>query len=236
MSAVDAAEAGRLETMGATELLCWALGRFGAPALTLASSFGAEDCVLIDLFAELGRFPRVVTIDTGRLPEATHAVIEEIRRKYSLRVELLFPDAAAVEAMAARHGPNLFYERPDLRALCCDVRKVRPLGRALSGASAWITGLRREQSAERAAVPKAAWDERFGLLKLNPLADWTGDQVWERLRARGVPYNRLHDQGYPSVGCAPCTRAVAPGEDPRSGRWWWESAGVKECGLHRRPV
>ena len=234
-----AAEAARLEGLPAQEAVRWALDRFPSGKVALASSFGAEDCALLDLCAELGRFPRVVTLDTGRLPEATHAVMDELRRKYGalgLSIELFFPDAREVEAMTSQKGPNLFYESVENRALCCDIRKVRPLRRALAGCQAWMTGMRRAQSSARAAAAKVEWDGAFGLIKVNPLADWSEAQVWERLRARGVPYNRLHDQGYPSIGCAPCTRAVAPGEDPRSGRWWWENAALKECGLHKRPT
>jgi phosphoadenosine phosphosulfate reductase len=228
------AEGSAQEPKTAQELLAWALDRFPAGRLALASSFGAEDVVLIDLFAELGRFPRVITLDTGRLPPQTYEVIERVRRRYGLPVELRCPDAAELEDMQARHGPNLFYESVSLRRECCRVRKIEPLKRALAGCEAWVTGLRREQSATRARVAKASWDAEFGLVKLSPLAEWTDADVWRRVREREIPYNALHDEGYPSIGCAPCTRAVKPGEDARSGRWWWESADAhKECGLHR---
>ncbi|HEX4046498.1 MAG TPA: phosphoadenylyl-sulfate reductase [Elusimicrobiota bacterium] len=229
-----AAAASGLSGRSAEDVLAWSLERFATDHLVLASSFGPEDVVLIDMFAGLGRFPRVATLDTGRLPQETHDVVEAIRGRYALKVETLFPDAGRVAELVDRHGPNLFYESVELRRLCCRVRKVEPLRRALAGAEAWITGLRREQSADRAASAVVEWDAEFGLTKLNPLAEWSSDDVWARIRERGLPYNRLHDAGYPSVGCAPCSRAVQPGDDPRSGRWWWESAsGRKECGLHK---
>jgi phosphoadenosine phosphosulfate reductase len=229
-----AAAAEELAGKTAEEALSWSLSRFPADRLVLASSFGPEDVVLIDMFHGLGRFPRVVTLDTGRLPEETHDLIAEIRAKYGLKLETQFPDAARVSDLVGRHGPNLFHQSVELRRLCCRVRKIEPLRRALDGARAWITGLRREQSPDRAASGLVEWDEEFGLVKLNPLASWTSDEVWRRIRERGLPYNRLHDAGYPSVGCAPCSRAVKPGDDPRSGRWWWENErAAKECGLHR---
>lgn len=220
-----------LEGWDARRILDWALKRFEPRRLVLACSFGVEDVVLVDLCAELGRFPRVVTLDTGRLPDETHQTIEAVRARYGLQVDVLFPDAGRVEEMTRAHGPNLFYRSVELRRLCCAVRKVEVLRRALSGAQAWITGLRRDQSPERSAVLKSQWDGQFGLLKLAPLADWTAEAVWGRARERGLPYNPLHDRGYPSIGCSPCTRAVAAGEDERAGRWWWESSH-KECGLH----
>jgi phosphoadenosine phosphosulfate reductase len=231
-----AAAAAALAGWTAEGVLSWSLERFPAGRLVLASSFGPEDVVLIDMCADLRRFPRVVTLDTGRLPQQTHDVIASIRARYGLKIETQLPDAARTAEIVDVHGPNLFYESVELRRLCCRVRKVDPLRRALSGARAWITGLRREQSLSRAGVGVLEWDEEFGLVKINPLADWTDADVWHRIRERGLPYNRLHDAGYPSVGCAPCSRPVEPGGDPRSGRWWWENPGAaKECGLHRGP-
>ncbi|MFI5348544.1 MAG: phosphoadenylyl-sulfate reductase [Elusimicrobiota bacterium] len=229
-----AAAAAELAGRSAEVILSWSLTAFPADRLILASSFGPEDVVLIDMFGVLGRFPRVVTLDTGRLPQETHDVVDRIRAKYALKLETYCPDAARVSEIVDRHGPNLFYESVELRRLCCRARKVEPLRRALAGGQAWITGLRREQSPSRAAAALIEWDEEFGLVKLNPLAIWTAEDVWRRIRDRGLPYNRLHDAGYPSVGCAPCSRAVMPGDDPRSGRWWWENpAAARECGLHR---
>jgi phosphoadenosine phosphosulfate reductase len=221
-----------LQSRSAQELLAWALREFH-PRIALAASFGAEDVVLIDMLVKLDPQARVFTLDTGRLPAETYSLMEAIRERYGLPIEAYFPQAEAVEAMVRDHGVNLFYTSIENRKLCCGVRKVDPLGRALAGLAAWITGLRREQAVTRAQVDKVEVDaEHGGLLKLNPLADWTWDEVWAYIRAHHVPYNALHDRGYPSIGCAPCTRAVAPGEDPRAGRWWWERPETKECGLH----
>jgi phosphoadenosine phosphosulfate reductase len=221
-----------LESRSAQELLAWALREFH-PRIALAASFGAEDVVLIDMLVQLDPRARVFTLDTGRLPAETYSLMEALRERYGLALEVFFPQAEAVEAMVREHGVNLFYASIEKRKLCCGVRKVDPLGRALGGLGAWITGLRREQAVTRAQVSKLEVDaEHGGLLKLNPLADWTWDQVWAYIRAHRVPYNALHDRGYPSIGCAPCTRAVAPDEDPRAGRWWWERPETKECGLH----
>jgi phosphoadenosine phosphosulfate reductase len=221
-----------LESSSAQDLLAWALREFH-PRIALAASFGAEDVVLIDMLVKLDPRARVFTLDTGRLPAETYSLMEAIRERYGLAIEVYFPQAEAVEAMVREHGVNLFYASIEKRKLCCGVRKVDPLGRALGSLGAWITGLRREQAVTRAQVSKVEVDaEHGGLIKLNPLADWTWDQVWAYIRAHHVPYNALHDRGYPSIGCAPCTRAVAPGEDPRAGRWWWERPETKECGLH----
>jgi phosphoadenosine phosphosulfate reductase len=161
--------------------------------------------------------------------------MDAVRHRYGIAVEVYFPDALEVQEMARKHGANLFYNSIELRKLCCGVRKVEPLNRALKDLNAWVTGLRREQAATRAGVRKIELDKEHGdIFKINPLADWTHDQVWSYIRANNVPYNRLHDQGYPSIGCAPCTRAVTPGEHLRAGRWWWEKQAVKECGLHMR--
>jgi len=206
-----------------------------APAV-LASSFGAEDMVLIDLIAR-ERLPiQVFTLDTGRLPEETHSLIERTRDRYAIAIDVYVPDAQSVEQFVRREGPNAFYRSVELRERCCAIRKTEPLARALAGKGAWITGLRRAQSPTRSDITIEEFDARHGLPKFNPLADWSEDDVWGYIRAQGVPYNALHDRGYPSVGCAPCTRAVAPGEDIRAGRWWWETSEHKECGLHRRPV
>ncbi len=221
------------EAKTAEEILAWALEEFH-PQIALASSFGAEDAVLIDMLAKLDPQARVFTLDTGRLPAETYALMDAIRERYGLTIEVYFPEARTVEAMVREHGVNLFYRSVENRKLCCGVRKVEPLGRALRGLEAWITGLRREQAVSRARVGKVEIDaEHGGIIKVNPLGDWTWAEVWGYIRARHVPYNALHDRGYPSIGCAPCTRAVRPGEDPRAGRWWWEQdPAAKECGLH----
>ena len=222
-----------LEAMDAVELLGWALERF-RPRIALASSFGAEDVVLIDLLMELDPRARVFTLDTGRLHSETYALAQALRDRYGLAIDVFFPRTEALEAMVRAHGVNLFYASVENRKLCCGVRKVEPLGRALQGLDAWITGLRREQAVTRGRVRKVEIDaDHGGILKLNPLADWSWDRVWGYIRDHAVPYNALHDAGFPSIGCAPCTRAVRPGEDLRAGRWWWEQdAAAKECGLH----
>ena len=203
-----------------------------APAV-FASSFGAEDMVVFDLIARHALPIRVFTLDTGRLPEETLALIDRTRERYRLPIDIYAPDTGALEAFVAANGVNAFYRSVDLRMGCCAVRKTEPLKRALAGKGAWITGRRREQSASRHDVAPEEFDALHGLPKFNPLADWTSEDVWRYLRAHDVPYNALHDRGYPSIGCAPCTRAVRPGEDPRAGRWWWEASEQKECGLHR---
>lgn len=222
------------EQLSANELLVWAF-EVCHPRLVLACSFQAEACVLIDLIYRLrGAEFRVFTLDTGRLHQETYDCMDAMRERYGIQVEVFFPEAARVEQMVRGHGLNLFYQSVALRQMCCDVRKVEPLHRALQEVDAWITGLRREQAVTRTMVRKVEIDhDHGGILKINPLADWSTTQVWEYVRAHHVPYNRLHDQGYPSIGCAPCTRAVEPGEDRRAGRWWWEQPETRECGLHR---
>jgi phosphoadenosine phosphosulfate reductase len=219
--------------MSASELLAWTLGEFGPQGVTFASSLGAEDQVVTHLIAEHAPAIPVFTLDTGRLFPETYELIEATRQRYGLTVRIYFPPADAVEEMVAEHGPNLFYESVEYRKLCCHVRKVVPLQRALAGRSAWVCGLRRAQSRTREEVLPVDWDETNGLYRIAPLASWSDSDVWEAIRAHKVPYNRLHDHGFPSIGCAPCTRAVAPGDDPRSGRWWWEQEDHRECGLHQ---
>jgi len=200
-----------------------------------ASSFGVEDMALLDLIDHLGLDVDVFTLDTGRLPEETHDLIARARRDYRRPIRVLFPDASEVEAYVAEHGNNAFYDSIELRKRCCEIRKLAPLRRALRGKRLWITGLRREQSVTRADVAVLAHDAANGLMKLSPLADWSEQEVWAYVEKFDVPINRLHRQGYPSIGCAPCTRAVQPGEDPRAGRWWWEQPASRECGLHMDP-
>lgn len=223
--------AAQAEPLPAQEVIRLANERFGR-RVALSSSFGAEDMVLIDMLMRVNPKARIVTLDTGRLPQETYNVIDATRQKYGAVIEVFFPRAEAVEAMVAEHGLNLFYHSIENRKLCCGVRKTEPLRRALSGLDAWMTGLRRDQSVTRTAVQKIEWDEANALIKINPLVDWTLDDVWKYIRENNVPYNALHDRGYPSIGCAPCTRAIQPGEDQRAGRWWWEHPETKECGLH----
>jgi phosphoadenosine phosphosulfate reductase len=221
----------RAGPMSPQDLVRLALERFGRK-VALLSSFGAEDMVLADMLLRIDPQARILTLDTGRLPQETYNVIDATRQKYGIAIEVFFPQADAVEAMVAEHGVNLFYHSIENRKRCCGVRKMEPLRRALAGLDAWLTGLRRDQSVTRTAVHKVEWDEGNGLVKLNPLAEWSREDVWSYIREHNVPYNALHDRGYPSIGCGPCTRAVQPGEHERSGRWWWEHAETKECGLH----
>ncbi len=225
-------ETEELETKTAQELIRWGFDQFG-DKIALATSFGAEDVVLIDIAAKIDPTVQVFTLDTGRLPEATYEVMQRTIKKYGLNIRSYSPSTTALEGMLVEYGPNLFYESVELRKLCCSVRKIEPLKRALSDLSGWICGLRREQSVTRAHVQKVETDAaNDSIIKINPLADWTEDQVWTYIKENEVPYNRLHDEGYPSIGCQPCTRAVLPGEDVRAGRWWWENPEQKECGLH----
>jgi phosphoadenosine phosphosulfate reductase len=219
-----------LRTTEATQRLRHAVTAH-APA-TFASSFGVEDMVILDLIAALDLPVEVFTLDTGRLPDETHAFIESVRQRYGLPVHLYAPDAADIEPFVAAHGPNPFYRSVELRKQCCELRKVRPLARALAGKNLWITGLRRDQSDTRADTPILARDVQHGLMKLSPLADWRDEDVWSYVRTNDVLTHPLHQRGFPSIGCAPCTRAVTPGEDPRSGRWWWEASAERECGIH----
>jgi len=207
-----------------------------APA-ALASSFGAEDMVLLDLIAREGLAIGIFTLDTGRLPRETHDLIARVRREYGLRIDIYSPWPDSVGAHVEQYGADGFYDGIEQRKACCQVRKVEPLSRALRRKRAWITGLRRGQSDSRAEVALQEYDAIHGLWKFNPLAEWSEAEVWSYLRSYGVPYNKLHDRGYPSIGCEPCTRAIRPGEHPRAGRWWWEHGGVgKECGLHAIPI
>jgi len=226
-------EAGQAEAWSPQEILTWALKNF-RPRVALSCSFGApEGLVLLDMMHRIDPGSRVFVLDTGRLPQATHDLIDRVRERYDKAIEVILPEAAAVQAMVGEHGTNLFYESVEKRQLCCGVRKVQPLNRYLADLDAWVTGLRREQNVTRSKTPKVQVDHTHGgILKLNPIADWTHAQVTDYVRAHNVPTNRLHARGYPSVGCEPCSRAVQPGEDARAGRWWWERAETRECGIH----
>jgi phosphoadenosine phosphosulfate reductase len=225
-------EEGRLESLEAPEILSWAVKNFH-PRLALSCSFGnPEGLVLLDMLHGIEPRSRVFVLDTGRLHQATYDLIDRVRDRYDVKVEVVFPDAEAVQKMVREHGMNLFYESLAKRQLCCRLRKVEPNRRYLADLDAYLTGLRREQGVTRTETRKVEIDADGRLVKINPLADWNADQVWQYVRAHGVPVNRLHAEGFPSVGCAPCTRAIKPGEDPRAGRWWWENPETKECGLH----
>ncbi|MDY0011546.1 MAG: phosphoadenylyl-sulfate reductase [Rhodocyclaceae bacterium] len=200
--------------------------------VTFANSFGAEDMVLTNLILKNGLPIEIFSLDTGRLPAETYTLMGEVERHYATRLKIFFPDSAAVEGFVRREGINAFYDSVELRKACCQIRKVEPLQRALAGKKAWITGQRAAQAVTRSGLPVREFDAGNGLEKFNPLSDWTEAEVWAYIREHAVPYNALHDQFYPSIGCAPCTRAVAVGEDVRAGRWWWEDPASKECGLH----
>jgi phosphoadenosine phosphosulfate reductase len=232
-TALDPTAVEGLDARGVLELALRTLGR---DRLAIASSFGAEDVVLIDLLVSLEPRPRVFTLDTGRLPQETYDLMDQVGRRYGIEIEVFFPRAEAVESMVRTKGMNLFYESIENRTSCCHVRKVEPLGRALATLDGWVTGLRRDQIATRGETPKIAPDEQHGgIWKIAPIADWTRERVWAYIREHDLPYNALHDQGYPSIGCAPCTRAIQPGEDERAGRWWWELPEERECGIHFDP-
>ncbi len=214
----------------AQALLSEIAGRWSPAAF--ANSLGAEDMVLTDLIVKAKLPIEIFSLDTGRLPAETYDLMAAVDRHYGLKLKLYFPQAEEVEAYVRQHGINAFYDSVTLRKACCYARKVEPLKRALAGKRAWITGMRAEQAATRGQLASREYDEGNGLEKFNPLADWSEKEVWTYIKQHGVPYNALHDKFYPSIGCAPCTRAISPGEDIRAGRWWWESPESKECGLH----
>lgn len=212
-------------------VLSWAYESF--PRVAIVASFQAESSVLIDMAVRIRPDARVLTLDTGRLPQETYDMIDRVRDRYAIEVHVVSPDAGELAEMVGTNGVNLFYRSADLRRLCCDVRKSRPLARALKGYDAWVTGVRRQQATTRSQTSVVAPDpEHQGLTKIAPLAFWSKDQVWDYIREHDLPYHPLYERGYTSIGCAPCTRATGSGEDERAGRWWWEQGEVKECGLH----
>ena len=202
--------------------------------VALSSSLAAEDQVLTDIIFKKDTNARVFTLDTARLHPETYTVMDETNLKYGRKIEVFFPNFEDVEALYKIQGVNGHFESIEKRKNCCNIRKIEPLKRALNGVDVWITGLRASQSITRANMPLVEWDENFKLIKVNPLINWSEDDVWDYIRKHKVPYNKLHDKGYPSIGCAPCTRAIKDGEDIRAGRWWWENPEHKECGLHKR--
>lgn len=224
----------RLAGGSAQEILKAALELYG-PRLAIASSFSVEDVALIDLALKLEPAVRIFTLDTGRLHQETYDLLDRVREKYGVKVEVYFPEAKPVEDLVRLKGPNSFYASVSDRKECCRLRKVEPLRRALAGAPAWATGLRREQSVTRQDLSPFELDEgNGGLVKVSPLYAWSQADVWAYVKENYVPTHKLHERGFPSIGCAPCTRAIEPGEDERAGRWWWEDASLKECGLHKR--
>jgi len=204
--------------------------------VTFANSLGAEDMVLTDIIDRYQLDIDMFSLDTGRLPQETYDLMQVVRERYKTPLRIYFPNVKQVEAYVAEHGVNGFYDSVELRKACCHIRKVEPLRRALQGKRAWITGMRSEQASTRSNLNVSAYDMDNRMQKVNPLLDWSNAEVWEYLKHYEVPYNKLHDKFYPSIGCAPCTRAITPGEDIRSGRWWWEAPENKECGLHSSKV
>jgi len=223
-----------LKGLDAEGILKWTADKFGS-RVALATSFGAEDQVLTDLWAGLEDTMQIFTLDTGRLFQETYDVMDATMKRYGLRFEVYAPNAEDLARLIETDGPNLFYESVEKRKACCAVRKTIPLQRVLSGLESWITGLRKEQSVTRTGTEAIEWDGSHGLYKIAPLHDWTEERVWAYIREHKVPFNKLHEKGFRSIGCAPCTRAVAPGENVRAGRWWWELPEHRECGLHTRP-
>ena len=215
----------------ALERLLERIARDHAPA-ALASSLSVEDMVLTDAILRAGLGIEIFTLDTGRLHGDTLALVDRIAQRYDYRLKVVRPDPATVQRYTTAHGRDAFYESVELRKSCCEIRKVEPLRRALAGKRAWLTGMRRAQSATRTTLLERDFDPVHGIEKFNPLADWSEGDAWSYVRAHDVPYNALYDQGYRSIGCAPCTRPVAAGEDVRAGRWWWEQPAARECGLH----
>jgi len=213
------------------EILEKALALF-AEKITFATSLGAEDQVITYILSKIDKSANIITLDTGRVFPETYDLLHRTVNRYGINIKSYCPETIQVEEMVNTKGINLFYESIENRKLCCHVRKIVPLRRALQGMAAWITGLRREQSVTRTDLKIVEWDAANGLIKINPLLEWSEKELWEYIKANNIPYNKLHDQGFPSIGCQPCTRAIEKGEDLRAGRWWWEMPDSKECGLH----
>ncbi len=223
----------RFEGKSPEAVLRWFLSEY-KDRIIFSSSLGVEDQVLTDMIVKIASDTKIITLDTGRLFNETYELVERTCLRYKIKIEVFFPNHDQVEMMVKQKGINLFYQSIENRKECCGVRKIFPLKRALHGFDVWICGLRRDQSVTRSKNQLVEWDEGNGMIKLNPLIDWTEKQVWDYIRENNVPYNSLHDKGYPSIGCQPCTRAILAGEGVRTGRWWWESNEGKECGLHNR--
>ena len=224
------------EVEGATaqEIISWSASKFD-DRVAFATSLGAEDQVITEMISGIDQGMKIFTLDTGRHFQETYDLLEITRNKYGMNIDIFFPDPVDVEEMVNSRGINLFYRSIENRKLCCFIRKTEPLKRALQGMDAWICGLRREQSPGRSEIHAVEWDDIHQKVKINPLVDWTTQQVLDYIRSHKIPYNTLHDKGFASIGCLPCTRTIEPGEDIRAGRWWWELSGNKECGLHENP-
>lgn len=202
--------------------------------IALATSLGAEDQVITDMMMGIRNDARIFTLDTGRLFPETYELLDETNKKYGIKIDVFFPDSQKVESMVKEKGINLFYDSVENRKMCCGIRKVEPLKRAFEGLDAWICGLRKDQTVSRFFAKLVEWDKVNEIIKINPLIDWSEKDVWNYIKEKNVPFNPLHERGYASIGCQPCTRAVQPGEDFKAGRWWWEGQEQKECGLHKR--
>lgn len=213
------------------EIIDYTLETFG-DKVAFSSSMGAEDQVITHMLSQRNKPVNIFTLDTGRLFQETYDLIEETNKHFGIEIEIIFPDYKKVQQMVREKGINLFYRSIENRKLCCSIRKKEPIERALKGMKAWISGLRKDQSVERFFTPTAEWDETYKLYKINPLLEWTEKQVWDYIRKHNIPYNKLHDKDFRSIGCQPCTRAIKPEDDFRAGRWWWEEKEKKECGLH----
>lgn len=222
----------QLSKSSAFEILSFFIREYDGK-LAFGTSFGAEDQVITDMIARIDTKTKIFTLDTGRIFPETYETLQDTMEKYEMNIEVYFPNSESVERMVNSKGINLFYESVENRRLCCQIRKIEPLKRAMMGVDVWVTGIRKEQSVTRILTEIVEFDTGTGKIKVNPLADWTEEDVWAYIRENDVPYNKLHDRGFPSIGCQPCTKAVGPGEDVRSGRWWWETPEQKECGLHK---
>lgn len=223
----------RFKDASPEEVLAYVLKEF-KDRIALSSSLSIEDQALTKMIVDIDKSTRIFTLDTGRLFPETYQLIDRTNLTYDLKIEVFFPDYREVQRMVREEGINLFYNSIESRHRCCAIRKLEPLKRAFKGLDAWICGLRHEQSVTRKNMQLIEWDDQHDIVKVNPLINWTEQQVREYIHDHHVPYNKLFDKGYPSIGCEPCTRAVKPGDDPRSGRWWWEAPDKRECGLHQR--
>ncbi len=223
----------QLKDSTAEEILSFFINEFDGK-LAFGTSLGAEDQVITDMIAKINKDTKIFTLDTGRVFPETYETLQDTIDKYGIKIDVYFPNSEKVERMVNEKGINLFYKSVENRKMCCHVRKIEPLQRAMTGVDVWVTGIRREQSVTRILTDIVEYDSANGKIKVNPLVDWTEQDVWDYIKQHGVPYNKLHDKGFPSIGCQPCTRAIGEGEDVRAGRWWWESPEQKECGLHKR--
>jgi phosphoadenosine phosphosulfate reductase len=223
----------RLKDAPVEEIISYFLHAFGE-RIALSSSLSIEDQTLTDMIVKTDPKTRIFTLDTGRLFPETYQLIDKTNLTYNIKIEIFFPDYREVQRMVREEGINLFYNSIESRHRCCRIRKLEPLHRAMQGLDAWICGLRRQQSVTRKNMQLVEWDDIHGLIKVNPLINWSEEEVWTYIRKHHVPYNKLHDRNYPSIGCEPCTRAVKPGDDVRAGRWWWEDPDHRECGLHQK--